>query len=68
MTERCNFIERKRGGFNCGSYAFNLAREGINQDGLCDTHYWQVRCEKAESQLEKFAPCEVKKPDAKAAL
>ena len=32
----------------CGSFAFNLAQEGIDQGDLCDRHYWQDRAEKAE--------------------
>jgi hypothetical protein len=25
----------------CGSYAFNLYKEGIDQGDLCDVHYWK---------------------------
>jgi hypothetical protein len=28
-------------GYHCGSRAFNLASEGIDQGNLCDRHYWQ---------------------------
>lgn len=28
----------------CGSYAFNLQKEGIDQGNLCDVHYWQQKC------------------------
>ena len=31
----------------CGSMAFNLAQEGIDQGDLCDSHYWQDRAERA---------------------
>jgi hypothetical protein len=44
--KRCKFLGPS--GFNCGSYAFNLARDGIAQLDYCDVHYWQSRCEKAE--------------------
>ena len=33
----------------CGSYAFNLYKEGIDQGGLCDVHYWQGRAHRAEA-------------------
>ena len=32
----------------CGSFAFNLKRDGIDQGELCDVHYWQERAENAE--------------------
>ena len=35
----------------CGSFAFNLAQEGIDQGDLCDRHYWQDRAEKAEASV-----------------
>ena len=38
MSKRCKF---KLGEFYCGSYAFNLYKDGIYQDDLCDVHYWQ---------------------------
>ena len=34
----------------CGSYAFNLYAEGIDQGGFCDVHYWQGRAQRAEAQ------------------
>jgi hypothetical protein len=34
----------------CGSYAFNLYAEGIDQGGFCDVHYWQDRAHRAEAQ------------------
>jgi hypothetical protein len=37
----------------CGSYAFNLYKEGVDQGGLCDVHYWQDRAHKAEAQPEQ---------------
>lgn len=35
----------------CGSYAFNLYKEGIDQGGLCDVHYWQGRAHRAEALM-----------------
>ncbi len=39
----------------CGSYAFNLYKEGIDQGGLCDVHYWQGRAHRAEALVEQPA-------------
>ena len=39
----------------CGSYAFNLYKEDIDQGGLCDVHYWQYRAHRAEAQPEPVA-------------
>jgi hypothetical protein len=44
--ERCKF---KQGKFNCGSYAFNLYKEGIDQGDFCDHHYWQDQAMKARA-------------------
>ena len=33
----------------CGSHAFNLYTEEIDQGGLCDVHYWQGRAHRAEA-------------------
>ena len=33
----------------CGSHAFNLYAEEIDQGGLCDVHYWQGRAHRAEA-------------------
>ena len=41
---RCKF---KQGNFNCGSYAFNLYKEDIDQGDYCDHHYWQDQAMKA---------------------
>ena len=41
MSERCKHVEKN--GFNCGSYAFNLYKDGIDQGNLCDVHYWQAK-------------------------
>ena len=44
--ERCTF---KQGQFNCGSYAFNLYKEDIDQGDYCDHHYWQDQAMKARA-------------------
>jgi hypothetical protein len=44
MSERCKHIEKS--GFNCGSYAFNLYKDGIDQGNLCDVHYWQAKAQR----------------------
>ena len=36
----------------CGSHAFNLYAEEIDQGGFCDVHYWQGRAHRAEAMLE----------------
>ena len=44
----------------CGSYAFNLYKEDIDQGGLCDVHYWQGRAHRAEALVQPPAqddPC-----------
>lgn len=38
-------------GWHCGSYAFNLRKEGIDQGNLCDRHYWETRARAAEARL-----------------
>jgi hypothetical protein len=30
----------------CGSHAFNLYAEGIDQGGFCDVHYWQTKAQR----------------------
>lgn len=32
----------------CGSHAFNMALEGVNQGAFCDRHYWQRKAESLE--------------------
>lgn len=34
----------------CGSHAFNLYAEGIDQGGFCDVHYWKDRTYRALAQ------------------
>ena len=43
---RCTF---KQGQYNCGSYAFNLYKEDIDQGEYCDCHYWQDQAQKARA-------------------
>jgi hypothetical protein len=33
----------------CGSHAFNLYADGIDQGGFCDVHYWQGKAIRAEA-------------------
>jgi len=33
----------------CGSHAFNMAMEGVNQGAFCDRHYWQRKAEALEA-------------------
>ncbi len=47
MSERCKHVEKN--GFNCGSYAFNLYKEDIDQGSYCDRHYWQDQAQKARA-------------------
>ena len=43
---RCTF---KQGNYNCGSYAFNLYKEDIDQGSYCDRHYWQDQAQKSRA-------------------
>ena len=44
MTDkRCGF---KQGLWNCGSYAFNLHKDDLDQSELCDVHYWQTKAQR----------------------
>jgi len=45
MGKRCKHV--KQDGFNCGSYAFNLYMDDIDQGDLCDVHYWQAKAQRA---------------------
>ena len=40
----------------CGSHAFNLYAEEIDQGGLCDVHYWQGRAHRAEALAQPEQP------------
>jgi hypothetical protein len=55
MNEQCKF---QVGKYNCGSYAFNLYKEQIDQGDRCDRHYWQERAEKARAD-EREACCAI---------
>ena len=37
----------------CGSYAFNLHKDNIDQGSLCDVHYWQGKAHRAEAQPQQ---------------
>ena len=50
MSKSCTFEMRGR---HCGSAAFNLQWDGIEQGDYCDKHYWQSRAEKAEADRAK---------------
>jgi hypothetical protein len=44
MNKQCKF---QVGKYNCGSHAFNLYKENIEQGDYCDHHYWEDRAVKA---------------------
>lgn len=44
MNERCKHIGKD--GHRCGSYAFNLYKDDIDQGDLCDVHYWQAKAQR----------------------
>jgi hypothetical protein len=48
MNKQCKFTNAK--GYRCGSYAFNLYKENIEQGNYCDRHYWQERAMEAAAQ------------------
>lgn len=47
---RCTF--KRPDGYGCGSYQFNLKRDGIDQGTLCDVHYWQARGEARDAVVK----------------
>jgi len=51
MNKRCKHV--KQDGFNCGSYAFNLYMDDIDQGDLCDVHYWQAKAQRTWIGLTK---------------
>ena len=55
MNEQCKF---KVGKYNCGSYAFNLYTEQIDQGDRCDHHYWQEQAMEAAAK-ERKACCTI---------
>ena len=40
----------------CGSHAFNLYAEEIDQGGWCDVHYWEGRAHRAEALAQPLEP------------
>jgi len=46
--------KHEKNGYRCGSYAFNLYKEGIDQGELCDVHYWQNKA--MNTKLEPVHP------------
>jgi hypothetical protein len=48
MNKRCEFKDGL--GYRCGSYAFNLYKEKIEQGDSCDRHYWQERALSAAAE------------------
>jgi hypothetical protein len=48
MNKRCEYKDGL--GYRCGSYAFNLYKEKIEQGDRCDRHYWQDQAMKAAAQ------------------
>ncbi len=53
MNERCKHINPGQTFHTCGSYAFNLRGEGIEQGTMCDVHYWQAKAEAAEKDAAR---------------
>ena len=51
MDKRCKHV--RQDGVNCGSYAFNLYKDDIDQGDLCDVHYWQAKAQRTE---QNFCP------------
>ena len=45
MNKRCKHIEED-GFHRCGSYAFNLEKDDIDQGDLCDVHYWENKAKR----------------------
>lgn len=64
-NQRCKHV--RPDGFNCGSYAFNLYKEGIDQGDLCDVHYWQNKAQRqplTRQQRKKVLASAAKAMDA----
>ena len=51
MNKQCKFQVSK---YKCGSYAFNLYKEKIDQGDYCDHHYWQDQAIKARADEREF--------------
>jgi hypothetical protein len=41
--------KHNKGSYECGSYAFNLHADNIDQGDLCDVHYWQDQAENSSA-------------------
>ena len=61
MNKRCEYKDGL--GYRCGSYAFNLYKEKIEQGDRCDRHYWQDQAMKAAAH-ERDAGVGIGKRDA----
>ena len=67
MNKRCKHV--RQDGFNCGSYAFNLYKDDIDQGDLCDVHYWQAKAQRTwvgltDEEICMFSMWLDDKPDA----
>lgn len=40
--------------YRCGSFAFNLWKEAIDQGELCDVHYWEMQYLKLKLEAAKL--------------
>jgi hypothetical protein len=45
MNKRCKHIEED-GFHRCGSYAFSLYKDDIDQGDLCDVHHWENKAKR----------------------
>ena len=52
MNKRCKHIEED-GFHRCGSYAFNLEKDDIDQGDLCDVHYWKNKAKRTWVDLTR---------------
>ena len=55
MNERCKHIGKD--GHRCGSYAFNLYKDDVEQGDLCDVHYWQTKAQRKPLTDEEIEKC-----------
>jgi phage-related protein len=60
ISQTCKYkVKQKDCEYTCGSYAFNLHKEGINQGDYCDRHYWEARARRAEEYIaHHYSPSE----------
>lgn len=47
---QCNF--KSPSGMLCGSFAFNLHREGIAGQEFCDRHHWQNEANRLRASMQ----------------